>query len=54
MHLWRYTDDVVVAMIMLTWIYGKVSGNFAVEDGYMTLALGYVFGHMVGKSIHVE
>ena len=57
MNLWKYTDDVVVFMIMGVWSFGKVlsiirgvDGSQIVEDTYMMLALGYAFGNIVQKS----
>jgi len=51
MKIWEFTDDIVIAAIMATWIYSKVTGNCVVEDSYMTLALGYVFGNTIGTQI---
>ncbi len=57
MQLWKYTDDVVVFMIMGVWAFGKllailrgVDGSQIVEDTYMMLCLGYVFGNIIQKS----
>lgn len=57
MQLWRYTDDAVVAIIMGVWAFGKVVGistctiiETGVEDGYMMMCLGYVFGNIVQRS----
>lgn len=57
MHLWKYTDDLVVGVIMSVWALGKVSSIFSgtpietgVETEYMTMCLGYVFGNIVQRS----
>ena len=48
MHLWKYTDDMVVGLLMIVWAISKfVQTVSPVEDEYMLLALGYVFGNIV-------
>ena len=50
MHLWKYTDDAVVGVLMCVWAVSKfVQTVSPVEDEYMLLALGYVFGNIVQK-----
>ena len=48
MHLWKYTDDMVVGLLMGVWAISKfIQPVSPVEDQYMLLALGYVFGNIV-------
>ena len=50
MHLWKYTDDAVIGVLMLVWAVSKFIQTVSpVEDEYMLLALGYVFGNIVQK-----
>ena len=48
-NIWKYTDDVVVFLVMATWVYGKVTGACIVEDTWLGAVLGYVFGNLVGQ-----
>lgn len=57
MELWKYTDDVVVGVIMGVWAFGKIVAiitsteiTLGVETEYMTLCLGYVFGNIIQKA----
>lgn len=51
MQLWKYTDDIVVFMIMFVWSVSKmIPGIQPVEDKYMILCLGYVFGNIVQRT----
>lgn len=57
MQLWKYSDDLVVGVIIGVWGFGKLWGIITgaipetmVETEYMTMCLGYVFGNIVQKS----
>jgi len=57
MQLWKYSDDLVVGVIIGVWGFGKLWGIITatipetmVETEYMTMCLGYVFGNIVQRS----